>query len=1052
MIRYDKKVHINVLTTGDEVMRYTLKKKYERPFLHLRNSIIIEVNNEFINFTGYSRSELIGKSLYEINSMLRLNSQICLENIQDECSCYMFTRSYEPKEVTILCKSLEFKNEKMYFLKEKVNSCIKDKFMYVEQLYANNQIGVSIFSFPDLILLRANQKQLDFFDTPYNKKENSIGRKPKEILTGYEGSNMEEALSNVMKTGEPYYAKEGKYDYFKRGATYWDISIVPIYIEGKAKYIVQTIIEVTEEVLNRKFIDEQAKVIKQQKEELEVIIENMSDGLCIVDKDYNYSQLNSSAREFLYYPYSMKKEGEALIHTKYYSSDGNLLQFEDLPAVRVLNGEKIKEYRLTCNRPDGVYHVSISGSPIYNTNGSIEKAVICLRDITEQERKDELIKTQNKQLEGIIENISDVLYIIDKDYNMTYLNSASRGIYGGGSIKKAYNLLKYNKYYDDEGNLLTFENLPAVRVLKGEKLKDYRYTLHSADGIYHFSFSGSPIYDNSGNVIKAIFCSRDITEQVNRDKVIRKQKEEFEAIIENMSDFLIVFDKYGKFTKFNKLAKDSLLFKATTLKDIGDVFEKFECYDEYGNLILKENFITERVLRGEKISDYKMYIKINNNLIHVEISYTPIYDSNSDFISGILIIRDVTDRVKSQETLILKKQLDLLNNMIENLGTGFVRYSYEEFKIIDINNISYSYLKQINPKVGPLSSIKGENYFDMVYCNEKNKAAEIIKNLRDNKSGSYFNHRKFIVDGEEKFLKDMYQPLFGLNNQIIEIVVITMDITEEVKAKNKIEEALKMQEKIFANVSHELKTPLNVIFSTNQLMEFYLKNNELEINKEKLFSNINIIKQNCYRFTKLINNIVDLSKIESGFYKLNLSNENIVQITEDIVQSISEYIKSKKLNIIFDTNTEEKIIACDIEKMERIILNLISNAIKFTNSDGEIFVNVFNEGDIVKISVKDTGRGIDKNHSRNIFERFYQVDKSLSRNAEGSGIGLSLVKSLVELHGGKISVESEVGHGSEFNIELPARNVENPKVTEQTKFMNKKIEMINIEFSDIYSI
>ena len=102
--------------------------------------------------------------------------------------------------------------------------------------------------------------------------------------------------------------------------------------------------------------------------------------------------------------------------------------------------------------------------------------------------------------------------------------------------------------------------------------------------------------------------------------------------------------------------------------------------------------------------------------------------------------------------------------------------------------------------------------------------------------------------------------------------------------------------------------------------------------------------------------------------------------------------------------------------------------------------------------MKDTGIGIDKNHSRNIFERFYQVDKSLSRNAEGSGIGLSLVKSLVELHGGKISVESEVGYGSEFNIELPARNVENPKVTEQTNFMNKKIEMINIEFSDIYSI
>ena len=261
-----------------------------------------------------------------------------------------------------------------------------------------------------------------------------------------------------------------------------------------------------------------------------------------------------------------------------------------------------------------------------------------------------------------------------------------------------------------------------------------------------------------------------------------------------------------------------------------------------------------------------------------------------------------------------------------------------------------------------------------------------------------------------------------------------------------------MQDEIFSNVSHELKTPLNVIFSTNQLMEFYLKNDSLEDNNKKVSNGINIIKQNCYRFTKLINNIVDISKIESGFLKLNLSNENIVSITENIVQSVSDYIKVKELNIIFDTNTEEKIIACDPDKIERIILNLISNAVKFTDASGSIFVNILDKGDTVEISVKDTGIGMDKKHLDNIFKRFHQVDKSLSRNAEGSGIGLSLVKSIVKLHGGKISTESKPDEGSIFKIELPARTIENPKVTTESKSMNNKIEMINIEFSDIYSI
>lgn len=269
---------------------------------------------------------------------------------------------------------------------------------------------------------------------------------------------------------------------------------------------------------------------------------------------------------------------------------------------------------------------------------------------------------------------------------------------------------------------------------------------------------------------------------------------------------------------------------------------------------------------------------------------------------------------------------------------------------------------------------------------------------------------------------------------------------------NKIKETLKIQDEIFANVSHELKTPLNVIFSANQLTEFYLKNSLLKDSEEKILKNVNVIKQNCYRFTKLINNIVDISKMNSGFFRVNLSNENIVDVTEEIVQSISEYINGKDISIIFDTNIEEKIIACDPEKIERVILNLISNAIKFTNTNGSIFVNVIDKGDTVEIDIKDTGIGIEKKYLNTIFERFEQVDKSISRNAEGSGIGLSLVKSIVEMHGGKISVESEVGKGSVFKIELPAKTIEEIEVIEQAKASNNKIEMINVEFSDIYSI
>jgi signal transduction histidine kinase len=214
------------------------------------------------------------------------------------------------------------------------------------------------------------------------------------------------------------------------------------------------------------------------------------------------------------------------------------------------------------------------------------------------------------------------------------------------------------------------------------------------------------------------------------------------------------------------------------------------------------------------------------------------------------------------------------------------------------------------------------------------------------------------------------------------------------------------------------------------------------------------LKQNCYRLLRLINNLIDITKIDSGFMNINLRNCNIVSTVEDITLSVVDYVENKGINLIFDTEVEEKIMAIDPDKIERIILNLLSNAIKFTDSGANITVTIYDRGDNIIISVKDTGCGMPEDKLHTIFERFAQVDKLTARANKGSGIGLSLVKSLVEMHNGTISVESKVGEGSEFLITLPV-NV-NPDETDMQDFINtciqpSHVESINIEFSDIYS-
>lgn len=281
-------------------------------------------------------------------------------------------------------------------------------------------------------------------------------------------------------------------------------------------------------------------------------------------------------------------------------------------------------------------------------------------------------------------------------------------------------------------------------------------------------------------------------------------------------------------------------------------------------------------------------------------------------------------------------------------------------------------------------------------------------------------------------------------------------LEKEVEIKERLlEEAKKydqMKDQFLATISHELKTPLNIILGIIQLIEQCFFNEEDVPDMEKLNNYKNISKQNCYRLLKLINNLIDITKIDSGFMSLNLKNHNIISVIEDISLSIVEYAQSKGIIIIFDTEIEEEFIAIDVEKIERVMLNLFSNAIKFTDEGGTIEVNIFHKGDGILISVKDTGIGIPEDMKEIIFNRFGQVDSSLSRNVEGSGIGLTLVKSIIELHNGSITLNSEVGVGSEFIIEIPILIVDEDKsVEDELTITTNSNESINIEFSDIYS-
>lgn len=244
---------------------------------------------------------------------------------------------------------------------------------------------------------------------------------------------------------------------------------------------------------------------------------------------------------------------------------------------------------------------------------------------------------------------------------------------------------------------------------------------------------------------------------------------------------------------------------------------------------------------------------------------------------------------------------------------------------------------------------------------------------------------------------------------------------ENEKLFNHVLELEQNKNNYFVNLSHELRTPLNVLSSINQLIKSFAKSDTI-ISNEKLSYYMDVMNRNCKRLLSLINNLIDYEKIENNNYTLNKEYTDIVYLAEETVLDMKDYIEEKGIELIFDTDVEEKSIECDKLDIERCIINLVSNAVKFTPEGGLIEVIVYDLDDRVKISVKDNGIGISEENQKIIFDRFNQgVDKS-SEQKGGSGLGLTITKQIINLHGGEIYVDSKVNEGSEFSIILPVHS------------------------------
>lgn len=633
----------------------------EQSFLIVHNDTVIKTSQLFVSLTEYSTNELLNKNITDVFKILRVGPNVEIENIDETADYFLFTRTLEVKFIYIeVIKEID---KKIYIFKEKIKSIFKDESSYLSQMLSDNLNGMAVYSVPDLTLLKANQTYLDFREAPYDRQENAFGRSIYDIVIGFKGSSAENLWQDIIANGKAKILKEFMYDKYKRGVTYWDSTITPLFEDGRVKYIVCNVCEVTERVIHR-------KQIQKQKDELEAVIENINDAIFIYDAEGKLYTLNKSARD--YFPReTLKKYGDGYSYTRFFYFDDTEIPPEERPFALIKKGQIINDYKAKMVQGDTIRYINVSGRPVYSLDQSVRLSIVRSRDITEDIRKECIIKEQQELL-------------------------------------------------------------------------------------------------------------------------LKKEREKLEAL---------------------------------------------------------------------KVS-------------------------------------------------------------------------------------------------------------------------------------------------------------------------------------------LEMKDEFLSIISHEFRTPLNVINSAIQAINYICKDELSDRAKDY----VKMIKQNVLRQMRLVNNLLDITRANSGNIKINKKNIDIVHLTKSITESVNTYALQKGVSVTFISSIAKKIVGIDDEKYERILLNLISNAIKFSAKEKIITVKMRSLRGSICIEVSDRGIGIPEEKIDLIFEKFGQVDSSISRYAEGAGIGLSLVKRFVEALGGSISLKSKLGKGSTFTILLPSdKLVEKVSDKPMVELLdNRLVEITNVEFSDIY--
>lgn len=698
---------------------------------------------------------------------------------------------------------------------------------------------------------------------------------------------------------------------------------------------------------------------------------------------------------------------------------------------------------LNCRKDGTEFPVSLNTAIINNENGNPVGFIGVSQDITERRIVEANLYHERNLLRTILESIPDEIYVKDRKGRFLLANSACASALKNVGINSAEELIGKSdldlisseiarKEFEEEQDMMR----------SGNSIIDKEQTLReesTGNILRSILISKTCLKDGLGNVVGLVGINREVTTMAIVREALTVSEEKYRTIFENVQDIFYQTDLSGIITdispsiyRYSKYSREELIGKPVETV--------------YLNKSDRKELMRTLLEKGEVVDVQFRLLGKNDAIIPTSINAHLLYDKNKRPIGVEGSLRNISERVKAENNL--REASSRLSALIQNLNAGVLVVNQEDSILLVNERFRSMFNFQLHlDQITAMNATSLQQIMEESFPNKEgfSKRVNVILQRRESivreeltlKNGTILerDYVPIIIEGEYKghlwqfhdvtenrraqgilsrYAEDLYRAKQQAEQQNI---VLEAQSLELIRAREAALQASKLKSEFVANMSHEIRTPMNGVLSIAELLlETKLSSEQREFTE--------IIMHSGESLLKIINDILDFSKIEAGKLSIENSDMNLENVVEETASLLAFKANEKNVELISHiSHSVPVMVRGDAIRIRQILTNLVGNAIKFTDH-GEVIIRVLKVKELyptveLKFSISDTGIGIPVETQKNLFQPFMQADGSTTRKYGGTGLGLTISKQLIELMGGTIGLESEIGKGSTFWFTIP---------------------------------